>query len=571
MFKKLAQILNWQNLRLALIPPLLLLASNQSIVKPISSNSAEFRVRLSQEAADEIANLGLKVPVDGRLFVIVSTSADSEPREEIDVTGVPFWGRDVFDFSPGKRWMAISDGEQDVIGYPLEKIADLPEGDYYVQAFLTVYTTFNRADGSVVLMHQDAGEGQWQFDSPGNAYSVPQLMHLGGPKMGRIYLDLTEVIPPVQELLPGEVLQQGNPRDTEWVKYVKIKSEPVSAFWGQDMYVGANILLPKGYNDNPDTYYPVIYNQGHFPGSSAPFGFRVGNSFYNYWTADDTPRFIAVTFRDATPFYDTSYGVDSANVGPYGQAIINELIPYVEANFRIIPEPWARVVAGGSTGGWEALAMKVFWPDLFGGTWAWCPDGIDFHYHQLVNVYEDDNAYFTFYDWNKVERPSARRPDGNLLFTINQENHWERAMGTNDRSGGQWDVWEAVYSPIGADGYPMPVWDPVSGVLDHTVAESWKNYDLDYIVQQNWAVLGPKLDGALTVTNGMMDTYYLNEATYLFDEFVKTADPPADIKFDYGFREPHCWIGESPNNPGKEMTNPEFIQVAWDWVQAHSP
>lgn len=140
-------------------------------------------------------------------------------------------------------------------------------------------------------------------------------------------IDLIEVIPPIQPLLPGEVLDQGNPRDTDWVKFIKIRS-------------------------------------------------------------------------DATPFYDASYGVDSANLGPYGQAIVTELIPYVESNFRIIREPWARVVAGGSTGGLVALAMKVFWPDFFGGTWAWCPDG-------------------------------------NIDYTMKMENDRERAMGTNDRSGGR--------------------------------------------------------------------------------------------------------------------------------------
>jgi hypothetical protein len=330
--------------------------------------------------------------------------------------------------------------------------------------------------------------------------------------------------------------------------------------------------LPAGYEENTDTYYPVIYMQGHFPGGRAPFRFRPGNSFYDFWISEDTPRFIAVSFRDANPYYDTSYSVNSANVGPYGDAIMTELIPYIEANFRVIQEPWARLLAGGSTGGWEALAMKVWNPDFFGGTWAWCPDAVDFHYHQLVNVYEDDNAYFVEHEWTKVERPSARRPDGNPVFTIYQENLWERAMGPDDRSGGQWDIWEAVYSPVGDDGYPAPVWDPISGVIDHEVAEFWReNYDITHRIMQEWATLGPKLDGQLTVTNGMMDTYYLNEATYLLWEFIKEADPPADVTFDFGFRERHCWIGESPNNPGQEMSYIEFIQIAAEWVEANRP
>jgi hypothetical protein len=298
----------------------------------------------------------------------------------------------------------------------------------------------------------------------------------------------------------------------------------------------------------------------------------VGNAFYYFWNSDSAPRFVAVTIRDANPYYDTSYSVDSANVGPYGQAIMTELIPFIEENFRIIREPWARVVAGGSTGGWEALAMKVFHPDFFGGTWAWCPDAVDFHYHQLVDVYEDENAYFTFYDWTKVERPSARDPDGNIQFTTKQENDWELAMGPNDRSGGQWDIWEAVYGPLGPDGFPMPVWDPLSGAIDHSVAEYWRqNYDLNAYIQQHWVALAPLLDGQLTVTNGMMDTYFLNEATYLLWEFVKEADPPADIKFDFGFRKPHCWRGSSPSNPDQNLSMIEFVQIAGEWVAAHQP
>ncbi len=538
---------------------------------PDKPSPLEFRVRLTQEAADGIAALGLEVPVTGRVYVIVSQDDCCEPRELIDVTGVPFWGKDVHNFIPSD-WIPLEDRDPEVLGFPLEQIAELPPGNYYVQAFLNVYTTFNRSDGNQVQMHLNAGAGQWLWEEAGNAYSQVQELYLDPGRGGKVNLDITEVIQPSPPLQPGQSPQQGNYEDTDWVKYIKFRSDVVSDFWGHDMYIAANILLPAGYDENPDLYYPVIYEQGHWPGSRAPLGFREGNAFYRFWISDEAPRFIAVRFRDANPFYDTSYSVNSANVGPYGDAIMNELIPAIEQQFRVIREPWARVLAGGSTGGWEALAMKVWYPDFFGGTWAWCPDAVDFHYHQLVNVYDDDNAYFNEYDWNKVERPSARANDGDPYFTIKQENDWETAMAPDDRSGGQWDIWEAVYSPVGPDGYPLPVWDPASGVIDHTVAQYWlENYDIVNKLKQNWATLGPKLDGQLTVTNGMMDTYYLNEATYLLKEFIDQADPPADVIFDFGFREPHCWTGESPNNPGQEMTTIEFVHIADEWVQAHKP
>ncbi len=344
MLRLITKFLQWKPLRLAFVAPLILLTASQGIVRAPGAASLEFRVRLSQAAYDTIASMGLQTPINGRLFIIVTQDDSSEPRQQIDVTGVPFWGMDVFDLTPGTKHIAVNDRQEGMLGFPLAKFADLPEGEYTVQAFLTVYTKYQRSDGYTLLMHHETGEGQRQFRSPGNAYSQPMKVRLE-KKWGKIYIDLTEVIPPIQPLLPGEVLDQGNPRDTAWVKFVKIRSEAASAFWGRDMYVGANILLPKGYDENPDLYYPVIYNQGHFPGANAPFGFREGNAFYNYWVADDTPRFIAVTFRDATPFYDTSYGVDSANVGPYGQAIVNELIPYIE--FELPHHSRAVGVGGG--------------------------------------------------------------------------------------------------------------------------------------------------------------------------------------------------------------------------------
>ena len=536
----------------------------------------KFEIVLTQEAMDGILKLGLQVPASGivgRVYVIITKDGSSEPREQIDVTGVPFWGKDVENFGPGDP-VIIADGDPSVRGYPLATLAEIPPGEYYVQAFLNVYTVFHRADGHVVALHQDAGEGQNPWISPGNAHSQVQHLYLDPTKPETIRLLLTEVIPPIQPLEPGEVLQQGNPRDTPWVKFVKIQSKLLSEFWGQPIYIGANILLPKGYDEHPDVYYPVIYLQGHFPGDRAPFGFVEGRGdFYNFWVSDEAPRMIVVTIRDANPYYDTSYSVNSANLGPYGDAIVYELIPYIEEHFRIIKEPWARILAGGSTGGWEALALQIWYPDFFGGCWAWCPDPVDFHYYQLVNIYEDENAYYIDHGWVKAERPSARKADGNVLFTIKQEVYWEQAIGSRDRSGGQWAIWEAVFSPVAPDGYPMPIWDPDTGVIDHTVAEYWRgNYDITYKLRTNWETLGPKLVGKLHITVGDADTYFLNEAVYLLKDFLdSTTNPPAQATFEFGWRKPHCWRGESPWRPGQQISYAEFVKVVADYITKTAP
>ncbi len=394
---------------------------------------------------------------------------------------------------------------------------------------------------------------------------------------------MTEVIPPSRPLRRGEVLQQGLYDDTDWVKYIKIKSEKVSEFWGHDMYIGANVLLPKGYEDHPDESYPVLYMQGHSSGvtpvpyAPAPWfeeGFTTDNpgidnqldGFYEAWTSGSLPKMIVVTFRDSNPYFDTSYSVNTANLGPYGDAVMEELIPYVEENFRIIREPWARALAGRSTGGWEALAMMVWYPDFFGGTWVWAPDPIDFRKYTQMNIYEDANAFYREYAWLRTERPRRRDIDGLPRFTIRNAFDYDQTIGDKGRSGGQLAAWEALYSPVGEDGYPAPLWDPATGAIDREVARYWgDNYDIAKKLKDNWSTLGPKLRGKLNFAVGITDNSYLNEGVHMIQEFLEsTTDPPAEAKFQYGWRGHHSWIGHSPVEPERQMTYAEFIQVVAD-------
>ncbi|MEM9758263.1 MAG: alpha/beta hydrolase-fold protein [Pseudomonadota bacterium] len=545
----------------------------------------EFSVEITEEAASRIAELGLEVPLKGRVFVIITRDADSEPREQAGVRGVPLWGKDVSDLRGGER-IGFAHGDVSQRGYLLEEIGDIPAGEYTVQAFLNVYTTFERADGHVLEMHLNSGAHQNLFRSPGNAYSPPLKVYLDPTRDETIELALSEVIAPARPLREGEVLQQGLYDDTDWVKYVKIRSEKVSAFWGRDMYIGANILLPKGYADNPDKRYPVLYLQGHssgfapVPWSPEPWfnaDFTIDDpgidnqldGFYEAWTSGAVPEMIVVTFRDANPFFDTSYSVNTANLGPYGDAIMDELIPYIESNFRIIREPRARALAGRSTGGWEALAMMVWYPDFFGGTWVWAPDPIDFRKYTQMNIYEDDNAYYREYAWLRTERPRRRDIDGLPRFTIRNAFDYDQTIGDRGRSGGQLAAWQALYSPVGDDGYPAPLWEPESGAIDREVAAYWgANYDITRILRTNWATLGPKLRGKLHFAVGITDNSYLNEGVHLIQEFLEaTTAPPAEASFEYGWRGYHSWIGHSPVEPERQMTYAEFIQVIADYME----
>jgi hypothetical protein len=471
----------------------------------------------------------------------------------------------------------------------LGSTTELPPGEYNVQAFLNVYTTFERSDGHTVEMHLNSGAHQSPFRSPGNVYSDVQTVTIGS-NPAKLTLELDTVIAPSHPVPEGGSLQQGNYPDTYWVKYVKIRSDKLSEFWGRDIYIGANVLLPRGYDEHPDVRYPVLYLQGHsfgwtpvpwsperwFYEGHTPTHPAVGNQldgFYDAWSTGETSKLIVVTFRDANPFFDTSYSVNSANLGPYGDAITEELIPYLENEFRIIAEPWARVLAGRSTGGWEAAAMMIFYPDLFAGSWPWAPDPIDFRKNMQINIYENENAYYNEHEWIRTGRPAQREIDGLVNYTVHDEYSYEQAVGPKDRSGGQWAVWQAVYSSVGDDGYPQPLWDPETGEIDADVAEYWReNYDLSYILQRDWETLGPKLKGKLHFAVGTMDNYYLNEAVYLVQEFLESAnDPPAEATFQYGFRGRHSWIGHSPIDPARQITYAEFIDVLAAYISESAP
>jgi len=544
-----------------------------------NSNSPSFAIELTESAAAEIAAMGLEVPVTGRAYVVLSRNGEREPRTQTGVRGVPFWGMEVRDMAGGDE-VVLNPDNDGVLGYPLGSIDELPSGEYTAQAFLNVFTAFHRPDGHALEMHMNSGAGQRPWRAPGNAMSEPQTVRIDPGRAEVFRLAISQVIPPLDPVPQGGSLQQGNPPDQgDLVRFVKIRSDALSEFWGQDMYIGANILLPFDYWTNPNRRYPVLYLTGHFPGRGAPYGYsddpgtgRGRNAgFSEFWRSAESPKVILVTIRDANPFYDTGHSVNSVNVGPYGDAFVQELIPFLETEFRMIPDPWARILAGGSTGGWEALAIQIFNPEDFGGAWGWCPDPVDFHYYQIVDIYGDENAYSWGGEWVKPERPNARRPDGNVVSTIRQENSYERAVGPNGRSGGQWAIWEALFSPVGADGYAAPIWDRATGEIDQQVAEYWReNWDLTNYLVENWAVVGRKLAGKIHVTVGDMDTYYLNNAVELMEGALEgLTDPPPDATFEYGRRKPHCWIGSSPWRPGEDLTSTEFVRIVDGYLRVN--
>lgn len=491
---------------------------------------------------------------------------------------LPIFGMDVEQLRPGQA--AVLD--RSATGSPVNHIDEIPPGDYYVQAVMNVYTQFRRADGHVIWAHMDQWEGQNWRRSPGNLYSKTRKIRLTNSPGRPIKLNLTEVIPP---LLPAV--------DTEWVRHVKIQSQILTKFWGRPMYLGAVVLLPRGYDSHPNTSYPVVYQQGHFSKGAAPFNFQVdkppedtyvrerreklgyetGHEFYLGWQADNFPRMIAVTFLHPTPFYDDSYAVNSANNGPYGDAIMTELIPQIESQFRIIREPYARILTGKSTGGWESLALQLQHPDFFGGTWAFCPDPIDFRRYGLINLYDDKNAYFyppvndgDPQGWLSSARYFARSDEDQPLITVQQFSKYEAALGSKGRSGEQLGAFEATFDPVGEDGYPKPIWDKTTGKIDHSVTEYMRDhgYDLRSYAEKNWGLIGPKLVGKLHIYSGDTDNLYLNLGVELMGEFLKTrANPQYNGTLEIGQGgKVHGW---------QPTTNAEILRSIADYITQHSP
>jgi hypothetical protein len=472
--------------------------------------------------------------ITGRLVLLLARNAQPEPRLILSPQGPAILGADLEQLDAGQ--IAVIDSTATAYPAPLSA---LPPGDYWAQAVINVYDRVQRADGHTLWLPMNDGTIEFFSNAAGNIYSEPVLVRITNGDTIRIVAD--RVIPAA----PG-------PADTEWVKHVRIQSEKLTRFWGRPIYIHATVLLPHGYAANPQTRYPTVFAFGH----SVPFSFNpdstrfrstgqinpvtgldTGYDFYKEWISDDFPRVIAVTFQQSTPYFPDSYSVNSASNGPYGDAMVEEVIPFLERGFRMIGKPYARIVEGASTNGWQSLALQLRNPDFFGGAWILQPDPIDFTRYQLTDIYADENAFTMQRGDLTVERPFRRTVEGQPVWTTRQLSMFEDVLGSRGRSGYQLEAWEAVYGPIGDDGYPKPLWNKQTGVIDRVVAEYMRDngFDLRVFTERNWTSLGPKLAGKLHFFAGDMDDFYLNLAVYRFEEFLRTTtNPRSDATFTYG-------------------------------------
>ncbi len=542
-------------------------------------NAQTFRVTITRELQQQA--------LDGRLLLLLSNNNKAEPRFEVSDAAETqlVFGVDVENWQPGTSQLV----DMHAFGYPLERLKDVPAGDYYVQVLLHKYETFHLKNGHTVKLPMDRGEGQHWNIAPGNIYSTPIKIHFNPATANETSLTINNAIPPIKE-----------PEDTKYIKHIKIQSKLLTEFWGRPMYLGAIILLPGGYDEHPTVKYPLAIFHDHFveefdnfrttppdenlkPDTNTRFRISGYNKivqqesydFYKQWTGANFPRVLAIKIQHANPYYDDSYAVNSENLGPYGDAITYELIPEVEKRFRGIGQGWARFMYGGSTGGWEVLAAQVFYPNEFNGCYAACPDPLDFHHYTTIDIYNNKNAYYVESDFKKTPRPGYRDSLGHVGAMIKDMNQRELALGTRTRSGDQFDIWEAVFSPMDVDGYPKRIFDKYTGAIDTAVAAYWKeHFDLTNIINRDWPKLGDKLKGKIHIYVGEMDSYYLNDAVYTAEDMLKKLNNPnCGCEVDYGHRAEHCWNGDHahPNYISRLRYNQMFITKWAEEVKTRAP
>ena len=529
-------------------------------------------------------------PLDGRLLLILSNDPSEEPRMQISLAPRTqmIFGIDVDALAPGQS-ATIDDS---AFGYPVRFLHDVKPGEYYMQVVLNRYETFHRADGRSVKLHMDQGEGQHWNVSPTNLYSKPVKIAIGANGSASTQ--------PIAVSLDQEIPAIPAPKDTKYIRHMRVQSALLTKFWGRPMFLSANILVPEGFDEHPNAHFPLAIFEDHFnhdfegfrteppdPNLKPDFSERFHISgynriqqeeeykFYQQWISPKFPRLLVAQINHANPFYDDSYAVDSANLGPYGEAIETELIPALEKQFRAIGQGWARFVYGGSTGGWESIAVQMFYPDHYNGAFIACPDPVDFRAYTNINLYKDKNAFFIQGPHTEVAQPGFRDYLGHTIATTQSVNQYELALGDHSRSGEQYDIWQAVYGPVGADGYPAEIFNKETGEIDPKIAAYWKeHYDLSDILQRNWSTLGPKLRGKLRIYVGSADNYMLNNAVYLIEDFLKTTtNPPYEGEVKYGDRAEHCWNGDptEPNYLSRLHYNTMYVPMILDRIQKTAP
>ncbi|MBP3959081.1 hypothetical protein J8F10_27875 [Gemmata sp. G18] len=433
----------------------------------------EFKLTFDKSACDG--------PFTGRVYVTLRANPASPPVGMNWFKPEPGLAKDVKGWKPGEPLVL----DAKVVAYPAP-LADLKPGKYYVSA----------------VMDRDLG-GIDFLGSPGNVYAKTVQLDLDPKASGTVELKLDQVV-------KGREF-----KETDTVKLVEIESKLLSKFHGKPMSLRGGVVLPPSFAKEPNRKYPVVYEVPGFGGNH--FG-ALGAAARKAWDVNGTEMIWVVL--DPNCRLGHHVFADSANNGPVGRALVEELIPHLEKTYRGVG---TRFATGHSSGGWSSLWLQVAYPDTFAGCWSTAPDPVDFRDFQLVDVYAKGVNVFT--DADGKPRPLAHTNGKPMLF-FKPFSDMEEYM----TRGGQLGSFEAVFSPGGADGRPLHLWDRTTGAVDPKVARAWENYDVRLVLERNWKTLGPKLGGKIHVYMGDEDTFYLDGATRLLKQSLAALKSDAVVE-----------------------------------------
>jgi len=452
------------------------MAQSAGVAPSTKDTAVTVSVRLSPDVAD--------APLSGRLFVLFSRQQRSPIKGPNWFSPEPFAAMDVKQWKPGQTIKL----PLEAMAYP-KPLSQMDSGKYYVQAILR--------------LNQDLAHYK---NGPGNPYSIAQVVKVDNDNKSSIELSLVlKVDPPPINLPPT-------------AKIVSRRSVLLSKFHDRDITDRALVLLPPDYEDQPEKKYPVYYE-------ITGFGPTIEDMLEHHQSsvvAAGDEQFIHVFLTGQTQWGHHVYA-NSATNGPRGDALVKEMIPEIEKQFRVIAKPYARLLGGHSSGGWSSLWLQTQYPKFFGGVWSTSPDPVDFRDWQGTNLYQSNANLFT--DASGDRRPLAIA-DGKPILWYNKFSKMDDVL----ERGGQLRSFEAVFSPRGDDGLPAKCWNRDTGEIDGAIVEHWKQYDISNHLQTNWAELKDDLAGKLHVFTGSEDTFLLTKAVGLLKQRLKDLGSDAQVE-----------------------------------------
>ena len=436
-------------------------------------------------AATAGPRLTVKLPADaraarGRLVVAVGPRGSSPGFDSPEATGTVVVGQDV-ELKPGGAVELDAAATGSVAWPAADSWAALPAGTYAVRAALLTNPDDRRPNAT------------------GNRLASATVA-LGPDESATVTLD---------RVAPALTLPQAPGRLT-----VEVPSAKLTAFRKRPVTLKVGVVLPPNFAADTTGHYLLAVWTGGF-----------GSRFTAARRLAPDPRFVQIALDGAGPFGDP-YQVDSASGGPYGEALVAEVIPLIEARFRC-GGPNNRFLTGASTGGWVSLALQITYPDVFNGAWGQCPDPLDFRAFQLADLSRDENMYVNRHG---AERPARRERNGDTVYSVRREVRLERVLGDGGKwelGGGQWASWNAAYGPRGPDGNPVPLWDGETGVIDRALLGHWAKSDLRKRLESEWPKAGPGLAGKLHVWVGTADDYFLDGGVKRFGAAAEALKNPA--------------------------------------------